>query len=88
MKAKKIETCRDKYYSYVVYEYRGKRYEVEYSNSWNCLASPAWYQHKVAQEKIDDELDHPKQAQISGETVQESLNRFFDYLDGNENAFD
>lgn len=57
---KKIETFRDKYFSTMVYEYRGCQYEVTYSNSWNCCVTPAWVQHRDEQAKIDDMLDNPK----------------------------
>lgn len=59
-KAVKIETYRSKYTSTVVYEYRGKKYEVEYSNCWTYCITPAWIQHRDAQEKIDEALDNPK----------------------------
>ena len=58
--AKKIETYRDKWFTQVVYEYRGCRYEVEYPNGWQVCCSPAWVQHRDAQAKIDKELDSPK----------------------------
>ena len=60
MQAKKIETYRDKYFSTVVYEYRGKQYEVTYPNGMDVCCSPAWVQHRDAQEKIDMELDAPQ----------------------------
>ena len=50
-KAKKLETYYDKWSNTVVYEYRGCKYEVEYSNSYQYCCTPAWYQHKLAQEK-------------------------------------
>lgn len=59
-KAKKVETFYGKYSNIVVYEYRGCTYEVEYSNALNYCCSPAWVQHKSAQEKIDTALDNPK----------------------------
>ena len=60
MKAKKIETFRDKYTSTVVYEYRGKTYDVTYSNCWNYCCTPAWIQHRDEQAKIDAIIDNPK----------------------------
>lgn len=78
-KAKKIETYYDKWSNTVVYEYRGREYEVEYSNSYQYCCTPAWVQHKDAQEKIDEALDHPKpEVEHTGPTVQEALNEFFD----------
>lgn len=83
-KAKKIETYYDKWSNTVVYEYRGCNYEVEYSNSYQYCCTPAWYQHKAAQEKIDEALDNPKpEPEHLGPTVQESLDWFFDYIENN-----
>jgi hypothetical protein len=59
-KAKKIETFRDKWFTTVVYEYRGEQYEVTYANGSQVCCTPAWVQHRDAQEKIDDMLDNPK----------------------------
>lgn len=58
--AKKIETFRDKYFTTIIYEYRGCRYEVEYANGHQICCSPAWVQHRDEQEKIDKMLDNPK----------------------------
>lgn len=60
MATKKIETFYDKYFNIVVYEYRGCRYEVQYSKDWHCCCTPAWVQHRDAQAKIDEALDTPK----------------------------
>lgn len=72
-KAKKVETYRDKYFTTIVYEYRGCTYEVTYANGWNVCCSPAWIQHRDEQEKIDNELDNPKPetgiSAISGEPI-------------------
>ena len=59
-KAKKIETFRDKYFTTIVYEYRGVKYEVTYSNGWQVCCSPAWVQHRDAQAEIDKRLDSTK----------------------------
>jgi hypothetical protein len=58
--ARKIETFRDKYFTTIVYEYRGCRYEVEYANGHQICCSPAWVQHRDEQEKIDKMLSNPK----------------------------
>lgn len=64
--AKKIETFRDKYFTTIIYEYRGCKYEVTYSNGWQVCCSPAWIQHRDAQSEIDEMLDNPKKlAQVS-----------------------
>lgn len=59
-KAKKLETFYGKYSNTVVYEYRGRTYEVEYANGWNYCCTPASVQHRDAQEKIDNALDNRK----------------------------
>lgn len=58
-KARKVEAFRDKYFSTVVYEYRGVKYEVTYANGWNVCCTPAWVQHRDKQAEIDDMLDNP-----------------------------
>ncbi|MBQ1297441.1 MAG: hypothetical protein IIY21_25580 [Clostridiales bacterium] len=60
MKAKKVETFKDKYFTTNVYEYRGCKYEVTYANGWQVCCSPAHIQHKDAQAEIDEMLDNPK----------------------------
>ena len=59
-KAKKIETYRDKYFTTIVYEYRGCKYEVTYANGWQVCCTPAWIQHRDEQAKIDEMIDNPK----------------------------
>lgn len=59
-RAVRKEVFRDKYFTHITYEYRGCCYEVEYANGWTVCCTPAWYQHKLAQEEIDEMLDHPK----------------------------
>lgn len=53
MKAKKVETYRDKWFTTIVYEYRGCSYEVTYPNGSQVCCTPAWIQHRDEQEKID-----------------------------------
>ena len=88
MNAKKLHTYYDKYSNTVEYEYRGHIYEVEYSHCESYLVSPAWVQHKNAQEKIDQMLDKPKTraeiSEISGEPLkpfEEELNEIWKMLD-------
>ena len=64
--ARKLETYRDKYFTTIVYEYRGCKYEVTYSNGWQVCCTPAWVQHRDAQAKIDDELDNIKPKILEG----------------------
>ena len=67
--AKKIETFRDKYFTTIIYEYRGSRYEVEYANGHQICCSPAWVQHRDAQAKIDEMLDNPKPIENNTEVI-------------------
>lgn len=62
-KERKAKPTGFKYYNrqygtFVEYEYRGKKYEVEYSNCWNYGngGNPA-AQHREAQERIDREIE-------------------------------
>jgi len=81
MKAKKIETFYGKYSNTVVYEYRGCKYEVEYSNCWTYCCTPAWIQHRDEQAKIDEMLDNPKPV-IEKETksVEEQMDEIWDMM--------
>lgn len=46
-----------KYSTSVEYEYRGKTYDVEYSNCWTYCVTPARIQHENAQREIDREIE-------------------------------
>lgn len=81
MKAKKIETFYDKYSNTVVYEYRGCQYEVEYANSIHYCVSPAWVQHRDAQEKIDKALDNPNPKRECEQTFDEQLDEVWAMLE-------
>lgn len=76
-KAKKVETFRDKYFTTIVYEYRGCKYEVTYANGWQVCCSPAWVQHRNAQAEIDEMIDNPKptsdQTQIDLDEIWEMM---------------
>ena len=80
-KAKKIETFRDKYFSTVVYEYRGCRYEVTYSNCWKCCVTPAWIQHRDAQAEIDEMIDNPKPVKESNhKSLDEQMDEIWEMM--------
>ena len=80
-KAKKVETYRDKYFTTIVYEYRGCTYEVTYANGWNVCCSPAWIQHRDAQEKIDNELDNPKPVEkVEHKSVEEQMDEIWEMM--------
>lgn len=78
-KAKKIETFYDKHINTVVYEYRGCTYEVRYAKDWTISITPAWVQHRDAQAKIDEEIDHPK-AKHCTEDAQTGFDKLWDYM--------
>ena len=56
-KAKKVLTIYGKHATVIEYEYRGKRYDVEYANNWTYCTTPARIQHEDAQAKIDREIE-------------------------------
>lgn len=56
-RAKKLFTIYEKYSNTVIYEYRGKKYEVEYNKSWIYgNGDNPKQQHIDAQAKIDEEI--------------------------------
>lgn len=56
-KAKKLFTIYGKYSNTVVYEYRGRQYDVEYNHSWIYgNGNNPKQQHIDEQAKIDDEI--------------------------------
>ena len=57
VKVKKVATYRDKYSTTIEYEYRGKRYDVEYPNCVTYCVTPPKIQHEDAQRKIDAEIE-------------------------------
>ena len=59
MKAKKIATFRDKWFTTIEYEYRGHRYDVEYPNGNQVCCTPAHIQHRDAQDRIDKLIEAP-----------------------------
>lgn len=80
-KAKKIETYRDKHFTTIVYEYRGRKYEVTYPNGWQVCCTPAWIQHRDEQEKIDDMIDNPKPEPIAdGRTIAEKMDEIWELM--------
>lgn len=89
-KAKYIGKTYDRDFVYLEYEYRGRRYEV-YENRSKGNEPLSW-QHKNNQGNIDAQIElEEKMAALpesQKETVNESLDRFFRYLDGDETAFD
>lgn len=82
-KAIKKEVFRDKYFTQIVYEYRGCTYEVEYTNGINVCCTPAHIQHKDAQEKIDEMLDNPKPI-AEQEPIEQQMSEIWDMMGWND----
>lgn len=77
-----FKTYNHQYSTFVEYEYRDHKYEVEYPNDMSyCVTSPK-VQHELAQEKIDKMIDSPKTKH--GENAEVGLNLFWDYIDGKD----
>lgn len=99
--AKFIGAVKDRYehrYIDLEYEYRGERYLVTKPISWTACSSDYFSgsmrlteQHRRAQEAIDAKLDNPPinypKQEYKG-SAQEGFDKFWDYINGNENAFD
>lgn len=72
-----------KYSTIVEYEYRGKRYEVEYANDMSyCCTSPKT-QHEIEQAKIDEEIERekqPKKPHRYEDTAEYGFNLFWNYV--------
>ena len=64
----------EKFSTFVEYSYKGHKYEVEYPNSIDyCITAPS-IQHKLAQENIDDKINHKS----NEESSQIGLDMFFE----------
>ena len=73
-----------KYSTIVEYEYRGKKYEVEYANDWTYGngGNPS-AQHREAQERIDREIEEeskPKKETRYEDTAEYGFNLFWEYV--------
>lgn len=80
-KAKKVFTMYGKYSNTVTYEYRGKQYDVEYPTCWTYCTTPAYIQHRDAQEKIDKAIANEKKPKVK-QDIQAALNEFFEIMEG------
>lgn len=81
VKAKKVESFKDKYFTTIVYEYRGCKYEVTYANGWQVCCSPAWVQHRNAQADIDEMLDNPKPITIiDHKPIEEQMDEIWEMM--------
>lgn len=79
--AKKIESFKDKFFTTIVYEYRGCKYEVTYANGWQVCCSPAWIQHRDAQAEIDEMIDNPKPMPvIDHKPIEEQMDEIWEMM--------
>lgn len=66
--------------TFVEYEYRGMKYEVEYANDYTyCVSSPK-AQHEEAQARIDKELDAPEREYRYEDSAEYGFKLFWDYV--------
>lgn len=73
-----------KYSNFVEYEYRGKTYEVEYSNCNTYLCTAPSVQHRDEQAKIDKLIEQeakPKKEVKYEDTAEYGFNLFWDYVE-------
>ena len=84
-KCKYYGTGYDRDMIYMDYEYRGRTYTV-YENRAKGSEPLSW-QHKSSQAMIDRAIELENKP-VTGESADIALDKFFDYVDGNENAFE
>lgn len=83
MKAKKLYTDYGRYSNIVTYEYRGRKYEVEYANDWTYCCSTPKIQHEIAQARIDELIERENKPR-NGESYEVGLEMFFKFVEGEE----
>ena len=81
--SRKKAVFRDKHFTTIVYEYRGREYEVTYPNGWMVCCTPAWVQHRDGQEKIDKLLDNPNPT-TETEPMDKQLEEIWEMMGWNE----
>lgn len=82
MEARKIEVNYGRHSNHVTYEYRGRRYEVEYASDYTYCVTPAWIQHRDAQERIDRQIEqeaHPREQRYE-DTTEYGLECFWESI--------
>ena len=77
-----FKTYNRQYSTFVEYEYRGHKYEVEYSNDMSYYVTSPKVQHELAQEKIDKMIDSPKTNH--GEDAEVGFEVFWKYVNGED----
>jgi hypothetical protein len=73
---------REKYQTFVEYEYRGEKYEVEFANAMNYLVTSPKVQHENAQAEIDERLDRPQRESREEDKAEYGFELFWEYVEG------
>ena len=83
-KATGFKVKNRQYSTIVEYEYRGKKYEVEYANDFTYYVTSPKVQHEQAQAMIDKELDssNVKKEYRYEDTAEYGFELFWEYVEG------
>ena len=80
-KAKRVYTTGTPYYWESDFEYRGQTYTVTYSSGFTTFKqTPAYIQHREAQERIDEMIDNPKSVSEINPSFEEQLDEIWEML--------
>lgn len=79
-----IKYYNGRYSTFVEYEYRGKKYEVEYANDWSYgNGDNPVKKHREEQARIDREIEEaskPKKPTRYEDTAEYGFKLFWDYV--------
>jgi len=80
-----FKTYNRQYSTFVEYEYRGHKYEVEYPNDMSYYVTSPRVQHQEAQARIDKEIEHEKDStpKYTGD-AEEGFEIFWKYVNGED----
>lgn len=83
-KATGFKVKNRQYSTFVEYEYRGEKYEVEYANDFTYWVTSPKVQHEQAQARIDKDLDSPKpnKEYKYEDTAEYGFKIFWEYVEG------
>lgn len=80
-KAKRVYTAGTPYYWESEFEYRGEYYTVTYSSGFTTFKqTPAYIQHREAQERIDEMIDNPKSVSEINPSFEKQLDEIWEIL--------
>ena len=80
-KAKTVYTAGTPYYWESEFEYRGEYYTVTYSSGFTTFKqTPAYIQHREAQERIDEMIDNPKSVSEINPSFEKQLDEIWEIL--------